>query len=148
MAELVDATDSKSVIREGVGVRVPPGAPLYYPALYIYVLRSGGIPLLSRGCASMCVWFCLGQTENINGTTTGTTEALKEISVSLQCLRIRALLPRGEEGLVRGHTLARATMAFRSTSQPAARSPGVASSISLWLMPSLQGMKIMPVGTT
>jgi hypothetical protein len=38
----------------------------------------------------------------VNGTTAGTTEALKKISVSLQYLRIRALLLTGEEGLVQG----------------------------------------------
>ena len=30
VAELVDATDSKSVIRKGVGVRVPPEAPIFF----------------------------------------------------------------------------------------------------------------------
>ena len=44
--------------------------------------------------------------------------------------------------------VASATIAFSSTSQPAAMSACVAASISLWLMPSSQGMKIMPVGAT
>ena len=43
---------------------------------------------------------------------------------------------------------ARSRMACSSTSQPAARSSGVAFSISLWLMPFSQGTKIMPVGVT
>ncbi len=38
--------------------------------------------------------------------------------------------------------------ASSSTWQPAARSLGLASSISLWLMPSLQGTKTMDVGAT
>ena len=40
------------------------------------------------------------------------------------------------------------TMASSSVWQPAARSSGVAFSISLWLMPSSQGTKIIPVGAT
>src|SRR5690606_23901918 len=39
-------------------------------------------------------------------------------------------------------------MACRSTLQPASRCSGRASSISLWLMPSLQGTKIIAVGAT
>ena len=39
-------------------------------------------------------------------------------------------------------------MASRSVWHPAARSSGVAFSISLWLMPSSQGTKIIPVGAT
>ena len=39
-------------------------------------------------------------------------------------------------------------MACSSTLQPISRSCGVALSISLWLMPSSQGTKIMPVGAT
>ena len=35
-----------------------------------------------------------------NGTTAGTTEALKKISVSLQYLSVGALLPAREEGLI------------------------------------------------
>jgi hypothetical protein len=37
-------------------------------------------------------------------------------------------------------------MACNKTLQPAAMCSGLASSISLWLMPSLQGIKIMPLG--
>ena len=44
--------------------------------------------------------------------------------------------------------VASATIALSSTSQPAAMSAWVAASISLWLIPSSQGMKIMPVGAT
>ena len=33
MAELVDATDSKSVVRKDVGVRFPPGAPIVQSAI-------------------------------------------------------------------------------------------------------------------
>jgi hypothetical protein len=56
-------------------------------------------------------------------------------------------------GGVLGHertswALARATMASSSTLQPASRSAGLASSISLWLTPSLHGTKIMAVGVT
>src|SRR5450830_1663219 len=43
---------------------------------------------------------------------------------------------------------ARSSMACSSTLQPAVMCSGWASSISLWLMPSLQGMKIMPVGAS
>jgi len=43
---------------------------------------------------------------------------------------------------------ARSMMARSSTSQPAASSSCFASSISLWLIPSLQGTKIIPVGAT
>ena len=38
--------------------------------------------------------------------------------------------------------------AFNSTLQPAVRSSGLASSISLWLMPPTQGTKIIAVGAT
>ena len=41
---------------------------------------------------------------------------------------------------------ARSSMACSSTLAPAAQCPEVASSISAWLMPSLQGTKIMAVG--
>jgi hypothetical protein len=44
--------------------------------------------------------------------------------------------------------LARATIACRSTSQPAARSSGRAFSTSLWLMPFSHGTKIIAVGAT
>ncbi len=44
--------------------------------------------------------------------------------------------------------LARSSTAFSSTAQPMARSSGLASSISLWLMPPTQGTKIMAVGAT
>ena len=40
---------------------------------------------------------------------------------------------------------ARSSMACSSTLHPAVMCSGLASSISLWLMPSLQGMKIMPL---
>jgi len=43
---------------------------------------------------------------------------------------------------------ARSSMACNNTLQPAAMCSGVADSISLWLMPSLHGMKIMPVGAS
>ena len=46
------------------------------------------------------------------------------------------------------HTPSASRMACSSTSQPAAVCSGVASSISLWLMPSLQGMKIIAAGHT
>ena len=39
----------------------------------------------------------------------------------------------------------RSSIACSSTLQPAVMCSGLASSISLWLMPSLQGMKIMPL---
>ena len=44
--------------------------------------------------------------------------------------------------------VASATIALSNTWQPAAMSDWVAASISLWLIPSSQGMKIMPVGAT
>src|SRR5215813_13867376 len=46
------------------------------------------------------------------------------------------------------YAFARSIMARRSTSQPAASSSCLASSISLWLIPSLQGTKIIDVGVT
>src|SRR3546814_820556 len=45
-------------------------------------------------------------------------------------------------------TPATCSMACSKTLQPASRWPGCASSSSLWLMPSLQGTKIMAVGAT
>ena len=45
-------------------------------------------------------------------------------------------------------TPARSSMACSSTLQPAVMCSALASSISLWLMPSLQGMKIMPAGAS
>jgi len=45
-------------------------------------------------------------------------------------------------------TPARANTACNNTLQPASRSCGLASSISLWLMPSLHGTKIIAVGVT
>jgi hypothetical protein len=42
--------------------------------------------------------------------------------------------------------LARSSMAWSSTLHPASRCSGFASSISLWLMPSLHGTKIIPAG--
>src|SRR5215472_5032068 len=57
------------------------------------------------------------------------------------------LFPSGRRGARRTVQLtgafARSMMARSSTSQPAASSSCLASSISLWLMPSLQGTKIM-----
>jgi hypothetical protein len=46
------------------------------------------------------------------------------------------------------YAFARSIIARSSTSQPAASSSCLASSISLWLMPSLQGTKIIEVGVT
>ena len=43
---------------------------------------------------------------------------------------------------------ARSSIACSKTLQPAVMCSGLADSISLWLMPSLQGMKIMPVGAS
>src|SRR6266568_5154508 len=44
--------------------------------------------------------------------------------------------------------LARSRMALSSTVQPIVRSSGLASSTSLWLMPSAQGTKTIAVGAT
>ena len=46
------------------------------------------------------------------------------------------------------HAPARASIAWSSTFAPASRCSGRASSISLWLMPSLHGTKIIDVGAT
>ncbi len=40
MAELVDATDSKSVVRKDVGVRFPPGAP---PQISVFMMLPEGL---------------------------------------------------------------------------------------------------------
>jgi len=45
-------------------------------------------------------------------------------------------------------TPARSSIACSSTLQPAVMCSGWASSISLWLMPSLHGMKIIPAGAS
>ena len=45
-------------------------------------------------------------------------------------------------------TPARSSMACSSTLHPAVMCSGFASSISLWLIPSLHGMKIIPAGTS
>ena len=45
-------------------------------------------------------------------------------------------------------TPARSNIACSNTLHPAVMCSGLASSISLWLMPSLQGMKIMPLGAS
>src|SRR5689334_3077927 len=58
----------------------------------------------------------------------------------------------GENRIERRHRLledpARASTAWSSTLAPASRCSGRASSISLWLMPSLHGTKIIAVGAT
>ena len=46
------------------------------------------------------------------------------------------------------HVPARSNIACSNTLHPASMCSGLASSISLWLMPSLQGMKIMPLGAS
>jgi hypothetical protein len=51
--------------------------------------------------------------------------------------------PYGVEG-----ASAASRSAFRSTAQPAVRSSGLASSISLWLMPPTQGTNTIAVGAT
>jgi len=43
---------------------------------------------------------------------------------------------------------ARSSTALSSTLQPAVKSPGLASSISLWLIPPTQGTKIIALGAT
>src|SRR5439155_21949992 len=43
---------------------------------------------------------------------------------------------------------ARSSTAFRSTLKPAVRSAGLASSISLWLIPPTHGTKTIAVGAT
>src|SRR5262249_7353608 len=66
----------------------------------------------------------------------------------------RALRPSAdtvaEEGIGASalYSAAFSITACSKTSQPAATFSGVASSISLWLMPSLQGMKIIAEGQT
>ena len=52
--------------------------------------------------------------------------------------------PRRGRGLF--SRFANASSTSTSTRVPAARSPGVAFSVSLWLMPRSQGTKIMPAG--
>ena len=55
-------------------------------------------------------------------------------------------LPAVSLGLLHPTTPARSSMACNNTLHPAVICAGLASSISLWLMPSLHGMKIMPAG--
>ena len=57
-------------------------------------------------------------------------------------------MPGQEVSAGSGRPPATESMACSSTLQPISRSSGVALSISLWLMPSSQGTKIMPVGAT
>ena len=59
----------------------------------------------------------------------------------------RSLPHQGHQGH-QGATPARSSIACSSTLQPAVMCSGKALSISLWLMPSLQGMKIMPAGAS
>jgi len=58
------------------------------------------------------------------------------------------LMPNAAVTLKIQTTPARSSIACNNTLHPAVMCSGFASSISLWLMPSLQGIKIMPLGAS
>ncbi len=67
-------------------------------------------------------------------------------SGAMDCHASLAMTTSGFIARSRNYVPARSSMACSSTLQPAVMCSGVALSISLWLMPSLHGMKIMPLG--
>jgi hypothetical protein len=69
------------------------------------------------------------------------------LAVFLDGLR-KAGLPEEYRAETRYTAFARSSTALSSTLQPAVRSSGLASSISLWLMPPTHGTKTIALGAT